>query len=184
MRQGRFLSVSAQYLYWINIDYCRLETGTSFFVFRFEIVQFGQWIFIHDKEKIQALSTHLQARLKMYIMNRSFQFKALLTLNAIPIGFFIIIFFFVLPFFLLYFYRWFPYAVYWCSWNYILFSFFAFYQTSNHNSHIQAKIFSLKNGRKCISSCMLSKLKDQASLINVNTHRSKFSIQNFYSKSC
>lgn len=97
MRQGRFLSVSAQYLYWINIDYWRLETGTSFFVFRFEIVQFGQWIFIHDKEKIQALSTHLQARLKMYIMNRSFQFKALLTLNAIPIGFFII-FFFVLPF--------------------------------------------------------------------------------------
>lgn len=60
-------------------------------------MQFGQWIFIHDKEKIQALSTHLQARLKMYIMNRSFQFKALLTLNAIPIGFFIIIFF-VLPF--------------------------------------------------------------------------------------
>lgn len=97
MRQGRFLSVSAQYLYWINIDYWRLETGTSFFVFRFEIVQFGQWIFIHDKEKIQALSTHWQARLKMYIMNRSFQFKALLTLNAIPIGFFII-FFFVLPF--------------------------------------------------------------------------------------
>lgn len=93
MRQGRFLSVSAQYLYWINIDYWRLETGTSFFVFRFEIVQFGQWIFIHDKEKIQALSTHLQARLKMYIMNRSFQFKALLTLNAIPIGFFIIFFF-------------------------------------------------------------------------------------------
>lgn len=77
MRQGRFLSVSAQYLYWINIDYCRLETGTSLFVLRFEIVQFGQWIFIHDKEKIQALSTHLQARLKMYIMNRSFQFKAL-----------------------------------------------------------------------------------------------------------
>lgn len=98
MRQGRFLSVSAQYLYWINIDYCRLETGTSFFVFRFEIVQFGQWIFIHDKEKIQALSTYLHARLKMYIMNRSFQFKALLTLNAIPIGFFIINFFFVLPF--------------------------------------------------------------------------------------
>lgn len=98
MRQGRFLSVSAQYLYWINIDYCRLETGTSFFVFRFEIVQFGQWIFIHDKEKIQALSTYLHARLKMYIMNRSFQFKALLTLNAIPIGFFIIIFFFILPF--------------------------------------------------------------------------------------
>lgn len=97
MRQGRFLSVSAQYLYWINIDYCRLETGTSFFVFRFEIVQFGQWIFIHDKEKIQALPTHWQARLKMYIINRSFQFKALLTLNAIPIGFFII-FFFVLPF--------------------------------------------------------------------------------------
>lgn len=98
MRQGRFLSVSAQYLYWINIDYCRLETGTSFFVLRFEIVQFGQWIFIHDKEKIQALPTHWQARLKMYIINRSFQFKALLTLNAIPIGFFIIIFFFVLPF--------------------------------------------------------------------------------------
>lgn len=60
-------------------------------------MQFGQWIFIHDKEKIQALSTYLHARLKMYIMNRSFQFKALLTLNAIPIGF-IIIFFFVLPF--------------------------------------------------------------------------------------
>lgn len=60
-------------------------------------MQFGQWIFIHDKEKIQPLSTHLHARLKMYIMNRSFQFKALLTLNAIPIGFFIIIFF-VLPF--------------------------------------------------------------------------------------
>lgn len=97
MRQGRFLSVSAQYLYKTNIDYCRLETGTSFFVLTFEIVQFGQWIFIHDKEKIQALSTHLQARLKLYIMNRSFQFKALLTLNAIPIGFFII-FFFVLPF--------------------------------------------------------------------------------------
>lgn len=183
MRQGRFLSVSAQYLYWINIDYWRLETGTSFFVFRFEIVQFGQWIFIHDKEKIQALSTHLQARLKMYIMNRSFQFKALLTLNAIPIGFFIIIFFSFCRF-LLYFYRWFPYAVYWCSWNYLLFSFFAFYQTSNHNSHIQAKIFYLKDGRKCISSCLFSKLKDQASLINVNTHRSKFSIQNFYSKSC
>lgn len=30
---------------------------------------------------------------KMYIMNRSFQFKALLTLNAIPIGFFVIFFF-------------------------------------------------------------------------------------------
>lgn len=99
MRQGRFLSVSAQYLYWINIDYCRLETGTSFFVLRFEIVQFGQWIFIHDKEKIQALSTYLHARLKMYIMNRSFQFKALLTLNAIPIGFFIIIFFRVAVFY-------------------------------------------------------------------------------------
>lgn len=121
MRQGRFLSVAAQYLYWINIDYCRLETGTSFFVLRFEIVQFGQWIFIHDKEKIQALSTHLHARLKMYIMNRSFQFKALLTLNAIPIGFFIIIFVSFCRF-LLYFYRWYPYAVYWCSWNVFILS--------------------------------------------------------------
>lgn len=36
---------------------------------------------------------------KMYIMNRSFQFKALLTLNAIPIGFFIIIFFRVAVFY-------------------------------------------------------------------------------------
>lgn len=62
-------------------------------------MQFGQWIFIHDKEKIQALSTYLHARLKMYIMNRSFQFKALLTLNAIPIGFFIIIFFRVAVFY-------------------------------------------------------------------------------------
>lgn len=159
-----------------------LKQEHLFFVLRFEIVQFGQWIFIHDKEKIQALSTHLHALLKMYIMNRSFQFKALLTLNAIPIGFFIIFFSFCR--FLLYFYRWYPCAVYWCSWNYILFSFFPFYQTSNHNSHIQAKIFSLKNGRKCISSCLLSNLKDQASLIYVNTHRSKFSIQIFYSKSC
>lgn len=165
--------------YWLLSPWNR----NIFFFLRFEIVQFGQWIFIHDKEKIQALSTHLHARLKMYIMNRSFQFKALLTLNAIPIGFFIIIFFSFCRF-LLYFYRWYPYAVYWCSWNYILFSFFAFYQTSNHNSHIQAKIFYLKDGRKCISSCLFSKLKDQASLINVNTHQSKFSIQNFYSKSC
>lgn len=177
MRQGRFLSVSAQYLYWINIDYCRLETGTSFFVFRFEIVQFGQWIFIHDKEKIQALPTHWQARLKMYIMNRC---SAYIECNTHR--FFHYYFFFVLPFSII-----FLPMIFVCSLlidAVEIFSFFTFYQTSNHNSHIQAKIFSLKDGRKCISSCLFSKLKDQASLINVNTHRSKFSIQNFYSKSC
>lgn len=60
------------------------------FLLRFEILEFG---YIYSQQrKIHALLTHLTIKVKstskeINIMNRSFQSKALLMLNAIPIWF-------------------------------------------------------------------------------------------------
>lgn len=178
--------MSSYFLLWHETMLISIRRGSIFIFFCFEIWDSAIWpmdIYSRQRKNPSPIDAFTNTSKNVYYeLILSILSSAYIECNTHR--FFHYYFFFSFCRFLLYFYRWFPYAVYWCSWNYILFSFFAFYQTSNHNSHIQAKIFSLKNGRKCISSCLLSKLKDQASLIYVNTHRSKFSIQIFYSKSC